>query len=103
MAEVAEGGEETGVASEAEEHVEDVLEVEAGAVVGAEEAPEVGAVVKKEEMMESPHRVATSLQKQSEDALLFCSLYRIDSELELRRPRYSSQCCSRIEIHVSVR
>ena len=86
VAEVAEGGEETGVASEGEEHVEGVLEVEAGAAVGAEEGPEVGAVVRKEEMMESPHRVATSLQKQIEDALLSCSLYKLDSELELRRP-----------------
>ena len=64
VAEEAEGDEETGAASEAEEGVGGALEVEAGAAVGAE----VGAVVRKEEMMGSPHRVATSLQKQVEDA-----------------------------------
>ena len=81
VAEQAEGDEETGAASEAEEGVGGVLEVEAGAAVGAEEGAEVEAVGRKEEMMGSPHRVATSLQKQKTHDLLALCLYRTDFEL----------------------
>ena len=66
MGEVAEGDEETGAASEAEQDAGGVLEVEVGAAEGAEEGVEVEAVVRKEEMMGSPHRGATSLRKQIE-------------------------------------